>query len=133
MDRPDLTKIEDTLAVFHMPRAGYRRVYVEADGTIVYPDRTEDDPPRTPNGYERDPNDSHRFLPLWPMCLTRHGTGFWWTLCGCIDIILRCGNPKAAKFVDRVKWEECRDCPVRVTGKADASSSPPCPPDSSSA
>jgi hypothetical protein len=139
MKRPDLQKLEITLPP-HQPGRD-RRVRFEADGTIVYPEEKgvvwDIELPREINGYQRDPSDPFRFTPLWPVCRGRHGIAVRLALCGCIEIILRCGNPKAPKFADRVKWEECRDCPHRVPDPAidrtDGTPTPPCPPGSSTA
>jgi hypothetical protein len=91
-----------------------RRWTIESNGTIVY-EREEgfDEDPRDINGYQRDPNNPYRFIPLWPKCFMRHSVGIQYPLCGCLDIIMRCNNPDAKKFQDRVKLEDCQSCPVR--------------------
>jgi hypothetical protein len=97
------------------PRRWRPAVHFQSDGAIVY-DRVECDCelPRDINGYQRDPLDPFRFAPLWPACSLRGGIALRLVLCGCIEIIMRCQNPKSPHFVDRVKWEQCRDCAVQV-------------------
>jgi hypothetical protein len=87
-----------------------RLVLFEADGSIRYPQETGE-PPREINGYERVGDWS--FRPLWPPCALRHGVAIRLALCGCIDIIMRCNNPRCPKFADRVKHTDCLVCPLR--------------------
>jgi hypothetical protein len=112
MERPDLTPLEKSFGI--TPRRWRPAVHFQSGGAIVY-DRVEGDwePRRDINGYQRDPLDLLRFTPLWPICSLRGGIAVRLVLCGCIEIIMRCQNPKSPHFVDRVTGEKCRDCAVR--------------------
>ncbi len=112
-NRSILTRLEDTLPPYKEDRD--RRVQFEDDGSILYPehDRQWAEPPRDINGYQRDPDNPFRFLPLWKECTLRHGIAVRYPQCGCIEIIMRCNNPTATCFGNRITWEECRDCQVR--------------------
>jgi len=88
-----------------------RKLTFEADGSITY--EQEDDPPRDINGYKRDPDNPWHFIPLWPECKLRHGTGVRYANCGCIDIIMRCSNPDTVQFGNRVSHEQCQNCQGR--------------------
>ena len=113
MNRPDLTQLEATLPPFVEGRD--RPVRFEPDGAIIYAKAEGDwEPPRDINGYQRDPLDPFRFTPLWPVCCLRGGIAVRLVLCGCIEIIMRCQNPKSPHFVDRVTGEKCQGCAVRI-------------------
>jgi len=109
-NRSVLTKLEDTLPPYKEGRD--RQVQFENDGTIVYPECTGQwaEEPREINGYQRDPTDAFRFLPLWRECLLRHGIAVRYAACGCVEVIMRCNNPAATEFGTRLTWEQCRDC-----------------------
>lgn len=107
--RPDLTAIEDTLPPHKEGRD--RPLRFEPDGSIVYePDTTE---PQEINGYQRDPENPHRFTPLWEPCSLRHGIGVRYANCGCINVIMRCNHPEHPKYLDRVSHHDCQQCPLR--------------------
>jgi hypothetical protein len=67
---PSPGTLEATLPPFVPGRD--RPVHFEPDGTIVY-DKTDDDwePPRSIDGYLRDPDNKWHFTPLWPPCIFR--------------------------------------------------------------
>jgi hypothetical protein len=112
--RSTLAKLEDTLPPYKAGRD--RRVQFEPDGTIIYPEHDSpwNDEPNEINGYQRDPNNPFRFVPLWKECLLRRGIAVRYAQCGCIDVIMRCGHPKCAKFGDRVSHTDCADCLLRI-------------------
>ena len=107
--RPDLQTIEITLPPHQEGRD--RKLTFETDGTIVYEKGGEE--PLDINGYRRDPNDPFRFIPLWLECTLRHAVGVRYAKCGCINIIMRCNNPDAVQFMDRVSHEQCQNCQWR--------------------
>jgi hypothetical protein len=108
-----LAAIEATLPPYKEGRD--RKVRFEADGTIVYEkEQGHWEPPRDINGYQRDPENSWRFIPLWKPCALRHQVGVRYANCGCINIIMRCGHPKCPKFGDRVSHTDCADCLLRT-------------------
>lgn len=91
--------------------AAPRPVRFEADGTIVYDRRPEDwEPPRNINGYQRDPNDSFRFIRLWPPCPSRKEDVVRYPACGCINILARCGNPHGDHFGKQITHTDCLGC-----------------------
>jgi hypothetical protein len=109
-----LTNIEATLPPHKEGRD--RPMHFEPDGAIVYTKTADrDEPPKDINGYKRDPNNAWRFIPLWLPCLLRHQTGVRFAACGCIDIIMRCNNPDAQQFGDKVKYTDCKQCQKRTT------------------
>jgi len=110
--RPDLATIELTLPPHKEGRD--RKFIFEEDGTVVYEKNDNLEEPRDINGYQRDPNNPYRFTPLWPICTLRHGVGIRYAKCGCINIIMRCNNPAALKFMDRVSHEQCQNCQWRT-------------------
>jgi len=113
--RPDLAAISTTLPPDDASKdRTFRRPVFEPDGSIVYPHDDKDwEPPQNINGYVRDPDNQWRFLPLWLPCALRMQTAFLKANCGCIDIIMRCNNPQAPTFGQRVPSTICATCPVR--------------------
>jgi len=109
--RSPLADIEHTLPVYVEKRD--RKVRFETDGSITYEQEEGWESPRDINGYERDPNNPWHFIPLWPECSLRHGVGVRYANCGCIGIIMRCNNPDAIQFGDRIGHEQCRACQRR--------------------
>ena len=110
--RPDLQAIALTLPPPD-PQADkertFRRPVFNADGSIVYPQDDKDwEPPQNINGYVRDPDNQWRFLPLWLPCTLRMQTAFLKANCGCIDIIMRCNNPQATTFGQRLPVHDLR-------------------------
>jgi hypothetical protein len=91
-----------------------RPLHVEPDGTIVYePGGDWFEPPMDINGYQRDPVDPLRFIPLWKPCLLRFTFAVRFPRCGCVNLIMRCNNPHAPRFQDRVAHTDCDQCPLR--------------------
>jgi hypothetical protein len=113
--RPDLQAISLTLPPADpKPEQTFRRPVFESDGSIVYPKEDGDwEPPQNINGYARDPENKWRFLPLWLPCQLRIQSAFLKANCGCIDIIMRCNNPQATTFGQRLSAAACENCPVR--------------------
>jgi len=109
--KPSLVDLEATLPPYKEGRD--RKLTFEPNGCICYEHSNDETPPRDINGYKRDPNNPFRFIPLWPECLLRHGMGVRYTNCGCIDVIMRCNNPDAIQFGDRVGHEQCCVCQWR--------------------
>ena len=111
-----LTRIAMTLPPYKAGRD--RQARFEADGTIVYDREDGEDgawtePPRDIDGYERDPDNEWCFRPLWPECYLRQGQGVRYQGCGCLGVIMRCANPSAPKFAERVTHTDCLGCPHR--------------------
>jgi hypothetical protein len=107
-----LAAIESTLPPHRKGRD--REVHFESDGTIVYTKEEGNwEPPREINGYRRDADDPWRFIPLWKSCVMRQQSGVRHVSCGCIDIVMRCGNPECLKFGGEVKHTDCDGCPMR--------------------
>jgi len=116
--RPDLAAIALTLPV-ETPEKIADRTFkpptFHDDGSIEYPKGEKDwEPPRDINGYVRDPDNKWLFHPLWPVCGLRHQMAFLKANCGCIDVVMRCNNPQAPEFGQRVAHDTCINCPVRL-------------------
>ena len=115
--RPDLAAIALTLPAVNPEKAAERTFKpptFHPDGSIEYPrDKKDWEPPRDINGYVRDPGNKWLFHPLWVPCQLRHQTAFMKANCGCIDVIMRCNNPQAPEFGQRLPHEACAKCPVR--------------------
>ena len=115
--RPDLAAIALTLPAVSPEKAAERTFKpptFHPDGSIEYPKGEKDwEPPRDINGYVRDPDNKWLFHPLWVPCQLRHQTAFMKANCGCIDVIMRCNNPQAPEFQQRLPHEACAKCPVR--------------------
>lgn len=78
--------------------------YPRREGVVAVPDEIE--------GYERDPNNAYRFVPVWEPCKLR-GLGTRTKENGCIDIAAACNNPEAKQFGRPVPCADCKVCPVR--------------------
>lgn len=91
-----------------------RAVRIESDGTIVY-EKGEDDwePPRDIYGYERDPDNLWRFIPLWPVCEKRQRTTKRNKSCGGILVIMMCTHSDSKRVDKEVTYKQCQRCPVR--------------------
>ena len=91
-----------------------RPVHFEPDGSIVYEKQEGQwEPPRNIDGYARDPNNPLRFIPLWPECQLRYQVAIRYPNCGCINVLMRCNNPEAPEFADRLAYTTCEKCPFR--------------------
>ena len=108
--RPDLVAIEASLPPYKEGRD--RKLRFEPDGAIVY-EKDGWELPREIDGYQRDPNNAWRFIPLWPICALRHQTAVRFANCGCINVVMRCNNPQCDLFVQRVGHTQCETCPNR--------------------
>jgi hypothetical protein len=108
--RPDLVAIETSLPPAKEGRD--RKLRFESDGTIVY-EKDGWEPPREIEGYQRDPENAWRFLPLWNICALRHQIAVRYANCGCIGIITRCNNPQCSVFMQRVSHNQCNQCDKR--------------------
>ncbi len=109
--RSRLADIGDTLPPHKEGRD--RKLRFEPDGTIVYEHEEGDEPPKDISGYQRDPNDPYRFTPLWLSCGLRQQQGVRFAVCGCIDVIMRCGNPASPMFGSRISHVVCKHCQLR--------------------
>jgi hypothetical protein len=93
----------------------FRRPIFHADGSIEYPKQEGDwEPPQNITGYVRDPDNKWLFHPEWNQCSLRAQSAFLKANCGCIDVIMRCNNPKAETFYQRLSADICAKCPVRA-------------------
>lgn len=109
--RPDLQAIRTKL-----PRHERgRRFTMHADGVIVYAQgENEWEPPKDIQGYQRDPENPWRFIPLWPRCMQRQPESKRSKGCGCIEIVMKCDNSKAVLFGQLVTHEQCQLCERRI-------------------
>ena len=116
--RPDLAAIALTLPIEDPAKVSERTFkppIFHDDGSIEYPKGEKDwEPPRDINGYVRDVRNKWLFHPLWPVCGLRHQMAFLKANCGCIDVVMRCNNPQASEFGQRIGHDTCIKCPVRL-------------------
>lgn len=111
--RSDLQAIKQTLSK-HKPGRD-RRFTIEFDGSIVYAqEEGEWEPPRDIRGYERDPENEWRFIPLWPRCSRRQPKGKRTGSCGCIQITMTCVNLDSELNREKVSHKQCQHCLVRA-------------------
>lgn len=93
-----------------------RLFIVESDGSICYEKQgTKDwEPPRDIVGYQRDPENPWRFLPLiWPDCQYRKIKQVQFSNCGCLGQIVTClceGHPSNKKPIE---FKTCENCQYR--------------------
>ena len=115
--RPDLKAIALTLPVESPEKVAdrtFKTPIFHDDGSIEYPKGEKDwEPPQNINGYVRDEQNKWLFHPLWVPCQLRHQMAFMKANCGCIDVIMRCTNPQAPEFGQRLSHEVCAKCPFR--------------------
>jgi len=111
--RSDLQAIKRALPK-HKP--GRDRCFtIEFDGSIVYEiEEGEWEPPRNIRGYERDPENEWRFIPLWPPCSQRQPKGKRTGGCGCIQITMTCVNLDSELNREEVSHKQCQRCLVRA-------------------
>lgn len=89
----------------------FGRARIMSDGSVIYPKKGWEPPPPL-HGYERDPGNAWRFIPLWPEC--KHRTQVTrFKPCGAIDIVTRCMCPLAGSFKAEVRLSDCEGCSVR--------------------
>lgn len=91
-----------------------RVVRIESDGTIVYEKGDDDwEPPRDIHGYQRDPKNSWRFVPLWPVCARRQRTTRRNKSCGGIFVTMTCTHSDSKRIDKEVTYKQCQRCSVR--------------------
>jgi hypothetical protein len=89
----------------------FQRPVFAKDGSFEYP-RTGDVPPDEVDGYQRDPENGWRFVPVWPACRLRL-MGTRMKPNGCIEIVAMCNNPALPIFGKPVICQTCTDCEAR--------------------
>jgi hypothetical protein len=81
------------------------------DGSLLYVPLGNIRRPPIANGYERDPDNPLRLIPLWLPCASRR-TRMWERQCGSAGVTMICNGDCPLKgFI--VKEEQCFDCEVR--------------------
>ena len=114
--RLDLAAIALTLPPDDGGKRNFQRPIFEADGALTYPKKEGDwEPPRVPDGYVVDENDAWHLLPLWLPCSLRHQSAYINGNCGCVMIVMRCNNPAAKTYRQRVACDTCETCKLRRT------------------
>ena len=81
------------------------------DGSLVYPKKGFEPPPPV-EGYERDPGNAWRFLPLWPACQTR-ARMLQMKKCGAFNVVMVCSNGACEYAQNPVTLQICQGCPLR--------------------
>jgi hypothetical protein len=62
-----------------------------------------------------DENDAWHLLPLWLPCSLRYQSAYLNGNCGCVMIVMRCNNPAAKTYRQRVACDTCETCKLRRT------------------
>ncbi len=79
-------------------------------GSLEYQKKSDNfEPPKHIDGYQRDKENDHLFLPVWKSCVVRHFNLSSKSVCNCVDVIARCG-----KTFQIVKCADCDQCEYRV-------------------
>jgi hypothetical protein len=81
------------------------------DGSLVYPKKGWEPPPEV-EGYQRDPGNAWRFLPLWPPCQTR-ARMLKMKKCGAYNVVMACTNGQCEHNQNVVTLQICQNCPLR--------------------
>lgn len=90
----------------------FGRARILADGCVEYA-RKGAEPPPDLDGYQRDPGNSWKFLPLWPVCKRRIQTQSL-KQCGAIAILTVCANGDCPLRQQEVTFDQCTQCPHKV-------------------
>ena len=108
-------KLESTLPP---PKDTDRPIRFNLDGSIEYLDSSTNwEPPReVGNGWERDPENPLRFVPLWLPCADRNQKATRYANCGCVTVTLTCNNPVAKRHGHPVTHDICKSCGYRSDG-----------------
>lgn len=85
---------------------------VRDDGSLEYPSTRPDVPPPL-EGYERDPNNPRRLVPLWEPCQLRM-YGISIGDCNCVQVSAACNHPWSEHFAQSVTYQGCLACKVRT-------------------
>lgn len=81
------------------------------DGSLVYVKKGFEPPPDV-EGYQRDPGNAWRFLPLYADCQDRQRVPRL-KRCGSYDVVMICTNGACPLNQQRVSVRDCRDCTHR--------------------
>lgn len=99
-------------AVTHAPRqTSFAKGRLMPDGSIIYPKKGFEPPPPI-EGYNRDPGNAWRFIPLWPACKFLNRT-LQLKRCGSYNIKMTCGCADCPLLGQILKIEDCQSCPLR--------------------
>jgi len=89
----------------------FGRARIMSDGSVIYPKKGWEPPPPL-EGYDRDPGNAWRFLPLWPACKHRSQI-IGVKPCGALRIVARCMCSSCPLFKSEVKLADCSACQLR--------------------
>lgn len=87
---------------------GFGRARVQPDGSIMYPKRGWEPPPPI-EGYERDPGNKWKFLPLWPLCGFRQRVMVT-KPCGAVNVKMVCKCKDCPLFQHDITLSNCEGC-----------------------
>jgi hypothetical protein len=96
----------------HPPKS-FGRARLMPDGSVEYA-RKGHEPPPDLDGFQRDPGNPWKFIPVWPKCQKRIQT----TLlkpCGAIAVLTVCSNQECPLKQQQVTFDQCSACKFRVT------------------
>lgn len=97
-------------------RAGgksFGRVRMLPNGVVEYAKKGWEPPPEL-DGYQRDPGNAWRFIPIWPPCRKRIQTTSMKS-CGAMSVLTVCANDQCEHKQKQVTYAICAACPLRVT------------------
>lgn len=84
------------------------RISIDHEGHLEYKKGPGDfESPSPIDGFCRDEENDHLFLPLWESCVWRHYNIAFKLNCQCINIISRCG--KTDQITDYATCKQCED------------------------
>jgi hypothetical protein len=92
----------------------FLRPFFHDDGSIEYPHRG-DEPGIPPdiNGYQRDPDDTFLFHPLWNNCMFRLQGIDMLGKSGCIEVVMVCQYGRCKYYMKELQTKHCEHCQYR--------------------
>ena len=104
-------------ALAHVLPVDIAYVTIHPDGSIEYDEKRPGgwEPPSPIDGFERDTENPRLFRPLWKSCQLRSFSLTVKENCRCLDVIAKCGNPRAPVTDQLVKHMACVDCDYRLS------------------
>lgn len=100
-------------AMLGAAKKSFGRARMFPDGSIEYARKGHEPPPNL-DGYQRDPGNAWKFLPLWPKCKRRIQTQSM-KQCGALSILTVCANGECPLKQQQVNFAQCSACECRIT------------------
>jgi len=90
----------------------FGRARMLPNGCVEYAKKGHEPPPDL-DGYQRDPGNAWKFLPLWPKCKKRIQTQSM-KQCGALAILTVCANGDCPLKQQQVTFAQCSSCEHKV-------------------